>query len=89
MCAALSFGFPEAAVDTDCLPALCPSCSFIPLGWPPLEALGRPARQKPVMHQLSYFLLLGPGQQTKPEGFFSTQSSWLGESNAAMIWETV
>lgn len=72
MCADLNFGLPEAAVGTDCLPALHPSCSYVPLGWPPLEALGRRSRQKPVMHQLSYFLLLEAGQQAKPEGCFST-----------------
>lgn len=36
---------------------------FIPLGGPPLVALGGPTRQKPVMHQLPYFLLLGAWRQ--------------------------
>lgn len=41
-----------------------PRRGFIPLGGPPLVALGGPTRQKPVMHQLPYFLLLGAWRQT-------------------------
>lgn len=87
MCADLSFGLREAAVDADCLPALCPSCSFIPLGWPPLEALGRPARQN-LSCTSSPTSYLGPGQQTQPEGFLSTHSSdWV--TAMLRLWETV